>query len=244
MINNARLLFLDIETTPNAAYVWGKYQQDVIRFIKESEILCYAAKWLDATELQVGDWRDGKRNMVKSIWLLLDEADIVVAHNGLRFDVPKVNVAFLKHGLPPPSPYKVVDTKKAAKQYFFFNSNKLDDIGGYLNEGRKLGHEGFDLWLKCMKNDPEAWVKMLDYNRQDVLLLERIYLKLRPWIANHPNVNEVTGGQACPKCGHGKSLSRGLLYYASGTKQRRRCNKCKGYFKVSYRKNKIAQNIV
>jgi hypothetical protein len=234
-MNKPNILLLDVETTPNLGYVWGKYEQNVLEFTEESELLCYVGKFIDG-KIIIDDRRKGYKPMVKRLWNLLDKADIVVAHNGDQFDVRKINAAFLQCGLPPPSPFKTVDTKKVAKRYFFLNSNKLDDLGKLLKVGQKMKHQGFSLWTGCLAGDPESWKTMLDYNVQDVILLEKIYLILRPWITNHPNFVTYTGTSSCPKCGSDKSTHSKYRYLSSGTtKDQRRCDTCKGYFTVSAR---------
>ena len=77
---------------------------------------------------------------------------------------------FLYHKLPPPSPFKSIDTVKVARRYFNMNSNKLDDIGRYLGLGRKVVHTGWDLWKRCFNGDRSAWQEMISYNTQDVVL--------------------------------------------------------------------------
>ena len=229
------ILFLDVETTPNLGWIWGKYEQNVIEFVSEGGLLCFVAKWADEKSPLVCDKRIGYTRMLQKLWTLLDRADIIIAHNGDRFDVRKINAAFLEKGLPPPSPYKTVDTKKAAKRYFFLNSNKLDDLGKLLKLGEKIKHEGFSLWTGCMKGDTEAWFKMLKYNTQDVLLLEKVYYVLRPWIVNHPNVSQVTGDYtACPKCGSYDIERRGVRHLSTCKKRRHKCLTCKGWFELKY----------
>jgi len=226
-----RVLLLDIETSPNLGWTWGKWEQNVIEFVKEWEILSFAAKWLGGMTVIV-ERRHGRsdKSLCKSLHKLLEEADCVVAHNGDRFDVRKINARFLKHRLTPPSPYKTVDTKKVAKRYFALNSNSLDDIGQYLAVGEKLKHGGFSLWTRCMAGDEDAWKTMCEYNKQDVILLEKVYLALRPWIKNHPNYNDFSEVSRCPKCNSTASLSRGLVWIGKTQRQKRRCNNCGGYF--------------
>lgn len=232
-----KILFFDIETSPNLAYVWGKYEQDVIAYKNESQILCYAAKWFgnkstfaqalpDFKGYQYDDPDD--KQLVKAIWDLFDEADIIVAHNGDRFDIRKMNARFIYHKLPPPSPYKTVDTKKIAKHVAMFNSNKLDDLGKYLNEGKKIT-TSFGLWLGCMAGDKDSWKQMVKYNRQDVELLERIYLRLRPWTKYHPNIGIYTDSAVCPRCGSDKIEFRGYGVNSVTKYRRFKCRQCGGW---------------
>lgn len=212
----------------NMAYVWGKYEQDVIEYHKEWYMIAFCAKWLGGKTIVRGlddylgykPYSEDDSKLVKELWELFNEADIIIAHNGDKFDIRKSNTRFIENGLTPPSPYKTIDTKKIAKRYFGFNSNNLDDLGKRLGVGRKLKHEGFDLWLGCLKGDSRAWKKMKKYNRQDVLLLERIYLKLRPWITNHPYV----GGKC--NCQSPNLQKRGITINKSGKHQRFQCQNC------------------
>lgn len=234
-----KVLLIDIETTPNLGWVWGKYEQDVLKFEKESYMLSFTAKWIGSQKtITYGlvDFPDYEKNrecdkeLVKKLWELLDEADVVVGHNGDNFDIKKTNSRFIVNGLNPPSPYKTVDTLKIAKKHFKFNSNKLDDLGATLNVGRKINTGGFKLWLDCMAGNKEAWKKMKLYNKQDVLLLEKIYLKLRPWLATHPNIGVTVDKQACHTCGSLKTQRRGYNYTKQSKYPRIHCTSCGSWF--------------
>lgn len=231
----AKILFLDIETFPNVAYVWGKYQQDVIRYLQEGCIATYAAKWLGSPHIlsgalpdykgyRAGSYDDSK--LVKDLWALIAEADIVVAHNGDDFDLRVCTARFLKHGLVPPAPIKTVDTKKIAKRVARFNSNSLNDIGQYLNFGKKIKTD-FDLWEGCINGDQKQWDLMVKYNKKDVLLLEKLYLYLRPWDTKHPNLSEEK--EACPKCGSDNVHARGTMRTTTRAYQRWQCQNCGGW---------------
>jgi DNA polymerase elongation subunit (family B) len=216
--------------------VWQKYQQDVIDYKSEWYILCFSAKWLGSSKIiksKLNDFelfnkdKENDSEVVKKIWAIFDEADIIVAHNGDEFDIKKANARFLFHGLNPPSPFKTIDTKKVAKRYFNFNSNKLDDLGRYLKLGRKREHEGFKLWLKCMNGERSAWNRMLKYNIQDILLLEKLYKKFLSWITNHPNYGLYQQKDfACPNCGSRHLQKRGYNYTQVSRFQRWQCNDC------------------
>ncbi len=209
-MQSPKVLLFDIETTPITAYTWGpKWETNLLEFIDYSRILSFSAKWFGNKNTITRGWPDYKgykpgqlndKEIVKEIWAIFNEADVILAHNGNNFDIRIMNARFAFHELTPPSPYKVLDTKTEVKKHLRLPSYKLDDICDYFKIGRKLHHEGFPLWIKCMAGDEKAWNTMLKYNKLDVLLLEKIYLKIRPWIVNHPNVGMYKSDLVCPRC--------------------------------------------
>jgi len=236
----SKILYLDIETAPNLGWVWGMWEQNVIDFEQITYILCFGYQWEGQKSPKVialPDFKTFKKDktddteLMKELWELLDEADVVVAHNGDQFDIKKINTRFVVNGLNPPSPYKTVDTKKVAKSKFGFNSNKLDLLANDLGLGRKIAHTGFkDTWLKCMDGDKTAWKTMKRYNKQDIVLLRDVYLALRPWMTNHPNMNLLNGEDInCPKCESDKLQRRGYSFTNVNKYQRVQCQECGGW---------------
>lgn len=245
-MTDAKILMLDIETAPSLGWVWAKWQTNVIDFKRDWYLLSYAYKWAgDKKVTTVGliDYpKTFKKNLeddsalCKDLWNLIDEADIIVAHNGDAFDLVKINTRFLIHGMQPPSPYRTVDTLKIARKVFAFDSNKLDDLGNYLGIGRKLPHTGFHLWKGCMTGDKKSWATMKAYNGHDVELLEKAYYLMREWATNHPNVNKGGEPEDCPRCGSEKTQRRGFTYTALRKKQRYQCLSCRSWFEGSAKK--------
>jgi DNA polymerase elongation subunit (family B) len=224
-----KILHLDIETSPNTAHVWGLWQQNVSinQLMESSYVLCFAAKWDDDTEITFDSVHQSKpKAMLKGIHALLDSADAVVHYNGTKFDIPTLNKEFLLHGFAPPSPYNQIDLLRVVRSNFRFPSNKLDYVAQRLNLGKKHAHEGHDLWVKCMNGDNDAWTRMKDYNIQDILLLEKLYHTLLPWIKNHPNTNLYNDLQGCPTCGANSLQKRGTAVSITGTYQRYQCKSC------------------
>jgi DNA polymerase elongation subunit (family B)/predicted RNA-binding Zn-ribbon protein involved in translation (DUF1610 family) len=224
-----RILLLDIETAPNTAYVWGLFKQNISisQIVDSSAMLCWSAKWLGEDSVFFKSILDGKKKMLTTIHKLLEEADVVIHYNGSRFDIPTLNKEFLEAKMPPPSPFAQVDLLKTARQRFRFPSNKLDYVGKALGLGSKVKHEGFELWIKCMQKDKDAWERMKEYNIQDVVLLERVYERFLPWIKGHPNKavhNEQ--GHSCPTCGSEHVQKRGFALSQAGKYQRYQCQEC------------------
>lgn len=236
---DAKVLVYDIETSPIIGYTWGTWQQDVIKVKEDWQILSVAWKWLGERKVTVlgqddfPDYKPGVNNdksLVEFIHGLFDTADIVIAHNGDSFDQKKCQARMIIHGMAPPSPYKQLDTKKIAKRYAAFTSNRLGHLADDLKVAQKGSPGGFDTWLGCMAGDPKAWAKMKKYNKQDIPPLEDIYIKLRPWISNHPGINILKDRpNACPKCGQGPLQARGYTTTKTGKKQRFQCQKCWGW---------------
>lgn len=228
-----RVLALDIETSPNVAFTWGLWDQNVAlsQLVSTSETLCFAAKWLDAKRMFFySTHKHGKAAMVAEAHALLDEADVVLHYNGSRFDIPHLNREFVEAGLTPPSPFREIDLFLTVKRRFRFQSNKLEHVSRQLGLPGKLAHEGFDLWRKCLAGDPAAWRRMEKYNRQDVVLLEELYQILQPWVVNHPNrALHDARPDACPRCGSAGMIVRGYYHTQTGRYTKLRCKDCGGY---------------
>lgn len=207
-----KVLLFDIETSPLSAYVFQKsvWRTNVTdeQVISEWYMICWSAKWLYDDEI-MSDRLTGKeaineddKRISESLWDLFDEADIVIAHNGDGFDVPNMNTRFIVNNLPPPSPYKTIDTKSVATAQFGFTHNSLNALAKIFGfEAKK--ETDFQLWKSCRVGDEEALSYMLEYNKGDVTLLEKVYLRLRPWIRNHPNIGLYIDSDStvCPNCG-------------------------------------------
>lgn len=229
----AKILFFDIETSSNIAHVWGKYDQTVIKFVKEWELLSIAWKWnsgkVESMTRADSRRRDDKDLAVKLHSLIL-EADIVIAHNLKRFDLRKAKSRFLFHGLSPIRKIGTIDTLQVARSNFAFNSNSLNDLAIHLGICGKLKHQGFDMWEKSMLGDKKALAKMGKYNRRDVSILYKVYKKMRGWIDNHPSIVAISNTNGCPVCGSKKFYSHGIRGPQGKPKQSRQCRNCGRYY--------------
>lgn len=234
-----RILLYDIESAPNLGWTWGKYEQDVIDFRASWYILSFAYKWLGEKRIHtvaLPDFPNYKKDkeddaaVVGALYSLFCEADVLVAHNGDKFDQKKVAARAIKHGLGPWTPTKSVDTLKIARNRFAFTSNKLDDLGAYLGIGRKLPNTGFVLWRGCMEGDPKAWATMRRYNTRDVELLEQVYLRLRPWHVSHPRLTAYTDRPGCPCCQSKEVQARGFNIAVHRRTPRWHCQGCGHWF--------------
>jgi DNA polymerase elongation subunit (family B) len=223
-----KLLLLDIETSPHVSYTWGTFKQYVapVQLIEHGRTLCWAAKWLNSAGVEYADERRGRKKMIRRIHRLMTEAEGVITYNGLRFDIPMLNNEFVKLGLDPIPPQKHIDLYRVAKGRFRLASNKLEFVAKFLGVGKKAETGGFELWVKVLANDGNAWAKMTAYNIQDVRLLEAVYLKLRPWVKSHPDVSIDTSDNHCGTCGSDRVQRRGVRRTKHFTIVRLHCQEC------------------
>lgn len=233
--NDCKILYFDIETTLAKSYHFQQWGVNLTQKqkIQESHLLSIAWCWNDGdvhgsilTQDEILEHDDER--LVLKLWCLLDNADVVVAHNGKRFDVKKANTYFLKYGLNPPSPYRVVDTLQIAKSKFALPFNSLDYIAEYLNVGRKISTD-IQLWVDCDKGNQDALDKMLDYNEQDVVVLRDVYKRLLTWGNNNVSMNTYNDNKfSCTNCGRDKvELITNKFTYTNANKYLAyRCNSC------------------
>lgn len=197
-----KVLYIDIETKPMKAFVWGQWENNVPleMLIEDGSILSFSAKWAGDPDDKViyMDQRGKEKNLMNDkklmqvLWNLMDQADIIVGQNSNRFDLPKINARFIAHNLGSPSPYKKIDTLLLARANFSFFSNKLQHLSGmFAKKNKKDSHSdfpGFKLWDQCLKGNLKAWNAMKKYNIIDTLALEEVFLELAKYIKNNKTV--------------------------------------------------------
>lgn len=253
-----RMLMLDIETTPDKSYHWGRWNQNIgiNQTIETGAMVCFASKWYGQDEIEFySDWQLGEEGMVLEAWRLLDEADVVVHFYGSKFDIPHMNTSFLRYGFPPPSPFKQVDLKLVVGKQFKFSSNKLEFVSRVLGLEGKVEHEGFPLWDKVMNEirrngkkpftpevEADAKERMAIYNKRDVFLLDEVYEALLPWIPNHPHRHLYEDGCGCPTCGaDAEFMNReGYSYTKLSRFKQFRCIVCDSWFRSNKREAGIS----
>lgn len=211
-----RVLTLDIETSPNVAYVWGLWDQNVStsQLIQPSRVLCFAAKWLDGKRVYFySEHHDGADAMVEAAWSLLDEADVVIGYNHIKFDIPHLHREFVQRGYAAPSPHLDVDLLKVVRSRFKFPSNKLGYVTQALGLDTKLETTGQDLWNRVLAGESAAWAEFKKYNVQDVHVTEQLFVLLSPWIQGVPHAG-LSGGSmsVCPSCGSSKLDPAGFVF--------------------------------
>lgn len=221
-----KILFYDIETFPILGYVWGMHQVDVIAIKRDWRLACFAYKWQGSEKVKwVSLSKLGtERAVVKALWKLFNEADLIVAQNGQKFDDRKARAKFVQFGLKPTRPTRFFDPYLHSKRHFSFSSHSLNAVAKLFKLNPKKS-VGFSVWEGCMTNDPASWRTMKEYNIHDVVLLEEYYNIVRPW-TNHPTIASKAGLR-CPVCDSVTVQFRGSSIGTSGRIiQRFQCKSC------------------
>lgn len=181
-----RKLFFDIEVSPNIVLAWRVGREVNLNaedIVQERAIICVAYRWSDEAEVKSLQWEKGDDyKLLLKFSEIINSADEIVTQNGDNFDVKWLRARCIYHRIPISPKFNSIDTLKLARSGFKFNSNKLDYIGKFLGVGEKI-HTHYDLWKKILlENDTVSLFKMVEYCKQDVVLLENVYNELQAYV--------------------------------------------------------------
>lgn len=234
-----KIAFIDIETAPIIMAAWTVFEANAVWVERDTYIMSVAVRWADQKKTKtyaLPDYpryrrdRHADKDLCRDLFEILDSADVVVAHNGDAFDIKKINSRLIVNGFSPPSSYKTIDTLKIARRVFKFDSNKLDNLGRYLGEGRKIPNTGAALWRGCVDGDERSWRTMRRYNAKDVDLLVGVYERLKAWAPNHPDLRLYDNRPGCPTCRSPNVVRRGFIYTKARKNERYQCRDCASWF--------------
>lgn len=127
--------------------------------------------------------------LCRDLYKILQKYDIIVAHNGARFDVPFMMARFLKWGIKWQQP-KIVDPVRLSRRYLKLGSNSLKSVTHHFGIDGKtecLGDEWMEAKFDRGRNNKKAMDYVVDHCVADVDILEKITLKLKhlaPKISN------------------------------------------------------------
>ena len=244
-----KILTFDIETLPLESYTWGLFDQNVgLNQIKTDwAAMSIAAKWMHSDEVWYEDTRDkatirDDKDLIAKLCAMLNEADIVVGQNVKKFDLRKIRARAMMHDLPPFKEPLVQDTMLMARSIGSFTSNKLEYLSTNLTDTPKSKHQkfpGFELWLGVLQGNLEAWEEMKEYNIQDVRATEQLYLRLRPWVRNHPNLSHYydDNKRRCPRCGSTNLHDNGTTFRGVSEYHAYTCADCGGHSRSRFTLN-------
>lgn len=243
-----KIVFLDLETLPDLNQIlnyWPQVSNYPGLSLKANlnSIICVGYKILGQKKTyckcawDFPEWKKDKNNdrrLCEFLQELFKDAQAVVTHNGKRFDWKFLQTRMLIHELNPLDNIHHIDTKQILKSNLFLFNNKLNTAGKVFLKDQKIKNGGWDLWVKVHNDVSSAKKLMKSYCRKDVELLEKLYLKLRPFIKNIPNYNlyYYNGKPLCPNCGAEDTFKNGTRASRTRIMQRYQCAQCGTQFSV------------
>lgn len=239
-LKGPKILFLDIETSPIEAYVWGLHDQNVALNQMKSDwrIISAAWKWSGFKSVyQFDESSTSEKTTLFALKRALDTADVVVTQNGKSFDIRKIYARFLAHGMKKPSSFQHIDVYREAKKLFGFTSHKLEYMSEkFCKKHVKRKHKrfpGFELWTECLKGNKLAWREMAEYNKADVLALEELYYVIMEYaqpinfsVFYNDGKTHCSGVYKGKPCKSTEFNDNGWSYGSEGRRKRYECKKC------------------
>lgn len=237
-MDNPKVLFFDIETSPMLLWGWGLGKQNIgyKQIYKEREVLCIGYAWddeepqcialdYDMLSLTVRD-DDADRELVNRFSVIAEEATMVVGHNAKQFDIGVLRSRMVKHQVPDFAPFLIDDTYLGTRS-IKFPSHKLDYLTKYLGIGSKEEHP-YEMWLDVMMKVPGALDKMVTYCRGDVENNRKLYKRLQPYMKSSLNrAIYHANAKLCPHCGTEDTLI--IRGYTASRFPRFQCTACGKY---------------
>ena len=173
--------------------------------------------------------------MLKKFMDEYNKADQVVFHNGDKFDLPWIFTRCILHGIEFYPNVATIDTLKRARK-FKFNSNKLDYLSKFLGFGAKTDTK-YSMWVDIlMKNDKDVLKQMVDYCKNDVVILEKLHNVLDKYFEPKTHVGIILDKKktSCAHCASEDTFVSKTRVSAAGTISKcMKCKSCNKYFTIS-----------
>lgn len=233
--------FFDIETSFGLFYTFANnmYEAKLSREHTPIKLLTVSVKELGKKpkSYAVIDYPDYKSFVADVREKVFVKYDVLIAHNGKRFDLRMCNTFFAEVGLPKVDkfPANMIDTKNEAKREWALPSHSLSYLLNHFKLGAKINTGGESLWYECMEflpngkpKNPKAWKKMRHYCDGDVIGGEALYQFMRKggWIKRLVVERLCYGKDGCIRCGGHNIQFRGEKPYKEGVYEMVWCKDC------------------
>lgn len=132
------------------------------------------------------DWetkRSNDRELVKQLNQLVRDHDVIVAHNGSRFDIPFLRTRSLRWRLAPVKDVKLVDPLQIAWRKFRLRSNSLGAVADHLGiEDRKTPLD-LSVWASAMLDgDKRSMNKIVAHCEADIKVLSAVLPHVKQFV--------------------------------------------------------------
>lgn len=254
--SKSKILVLDIENSQMIISGFPTYNLWDIKHIDPMYIehdwylTCAAWLWVDAENgtysrsygvSTLDDPKAYKKNfrddlvVTKKLHEVIQEADLIIGHNSNAFDLKKINQKIIDYQLPTLDYPPTVDTLLVNRKYGKASSNSLAHLCRHYGISQKMAlpkgvmHAADRGCAKSMK-------KLITYNKQDIVSTAQLYLRLLPYIKNHPDIRRIMGDinspregettMQCGTCGSKDVHKNGIRVTKTGKYNRYLCKAC------------------
>lgn len=173
-------LILDIETTDldadRAVVLCASWESSkepgVVRTLRQ-----------DKTNRKWKTRRGDDKALVKAINELVREHDVIVAHNGTRFDIPMLRTRAVHWGLEPLRDVKIVDPCTIAFRKFKLRSNGLARLSDYVGVKDRKTPLDLSVWMDAILNGTKASMDLIvEHCEADIRVLSAVLKAVTPFI--------------------------------------------------------------
>ena len=245
--NKPKIVVFDLETLPDGRAVYRNlptfgnwpgrgFKGDI------QTIMCFGYKLLGEKKTycinawDFPQWKKDRHNdieVVKAAYEILKDADGIITHNGIKFDMKILNTRLKLHKLPRLPKIPHIDTKQLCSRHLALYSNRLGDVATFMGLTNKMHWSNkWDTWVRFeYKEDSRKDRSLMDkYCKYDVIVLEEVYNEMREYAANIPNYNLFLGEDSkspvCPACGGNHLHKHGFKTTKTKKYQRYQCQNC------------------
>lgn len=132
------------------------------------------------------DWETNRANdkeLVKRVMALVKAHDIIVAHNGARFDLPFLRTRALHWGLRPLREVKLVDPLQIAWRKFKLRSNRLGAVADHLGVADKKTPLDMSVWASAtLTGSRKSMNLIVEHCEADIRVLSAVLEHVKPFI--------------------------------------------------------------
>lgn len=114
----------------------------------------------------------------------LSQFDVITTYYGEGFDLPFIRSRAMYHNIPFPGYGSIIsiDLWKIVRVKLRLHSNRLDVVSEFLGVNSKTKLDPAT-WVKAVFGDTKAVAEIVEHNKQDVITLEKVYNKMKPYSA-------------------------------------------------------------
>ena len=132
-------------------------------------------------------WPKGKRGddreTVRQIAEILADHDVLVAHNGSRFDMPFLRSRMLRWNMKRLPNMKMVDPCSIAYRHFKLRSNSLAAVADHIGVKERKTPLDMSIWADAFLNGSRrAMNKIVEHCVADIKVLEGVLEVVKPYV--------------------------------------------------------------